>query len=201
MKISLRQLVLLFPVFFYCAGSNHPTIVKQTDPEQELRAIYVTRFDYQSRFRSNQRAGGSHRSRTWRQQQRRDGAFRHSGKIVKPGCSASVGKIVPGARHQGDTGRAENCDMSLEAKRSAIESSNADLAVSIHANTGGTSNGYLGACGVSTYYHNPFGADFAKSADFDCCNCCSKSLGQSEVSTIVSSAQVRDRQSWWNRRS
>ncbi len=57
--------------------------------------------------------------------------------------------------------RKEDFDMSLEAKRSAIEQSDAHLAVSIHANAGGTANGYLGASGTSVYHHNPFWRDFA----------------------------------------
>ena len=57
--------------------------------------------------------------------------------------------------------RADDRDMSLEAKRSSIEQSGAHLAVSIHANAGGTANGYLGASGTSVYHHNPFWRDFA----------------------------------------
>jgi len=58
--------------------------------------------------------------------------------------------------------RPDDRDMSLENKRSAIEGSDAHLAISIHANASATSNGYLGASGVSTYYHNPFWADFSR---------------------------------------
>lgn len=51
--------------------------------------------------------------------------------------------------------------LTLSEKRSMVEASKAHLHVSIHANSGGGGN-YLGASGVSTYYHNPFWADFAK---------------------------------------
>jgi len=48
------------------------------------------------------------------------------------------------------------------ARRDSAEASGAHLLVSIHANAGGTSRGYLGAEGASTYYHNPFWAGFAR---------------------------------------
>jgi len=58
--------------------------------------------------------------------------------------------------------RETDTDMSLGAKKEKVEASDADLLVSIHANAGGTANGYLGANGVSTYYHNPFWGDLAR---------------------------------------
>ena len=58
--------------------------------------------------------------------------------------------------------RESDIDMSLAAKKDKIEKSDADLLVCIHANSGGTANGYLGANGTSTYYHNPFWGDFAR---------------------------------------
>jgi N-acetylmuramoyl-L-alanine amidase len=58
--------------------------------------------------------------------------------------------------------RPDDRDMALEEKRRAIEASDADLAVSIHANSASTERGYLGASGTSTYYHNPFWAPFAR---------------------------------------
>ncbi|MCB0611286.1 MAG: N-acetylmuramoyl-L-alanine amidase [Lewinella sp.] len=51
--------------------------------------------------------------------------------------------------------------MLLSDKRNDVENSGAHIHVSIHANSGGGAN-YLGTSGVSTYYHNPFWADFAK---------------------------------------
>jgi N-acetylmuramoyl-L-alanine amidase len=58
--------------------------------------------------------------------------------------------------------RESDVDMSLAAKKEKVEESDADLLVCIHANSGGTANGYLGVSGASTYYHNPYWADFAK---------------------------------------
>jgi len=58
--------------------------------------------------------------------------------------------------------RETDTDMSLGAKKEKVEASDADLLVSIHANSGGSANGYLGANGVSTYYHNPFWGDLAR---------------------------------------
>jgi len=52
--------------------------------------------------------------------------------------------------------------MSLTLKRDTVEASDADLFVSIHANAGGGRGGYLGVSGTSTYYHNPFWAEFAE---------------------------------------
>jgi N-acetylmuramoyl-L-alanine amidase len=51
--------------------------------------------------------------------------------------------------------------MTLGEKRRIIEDSNADLALSIHANASGTRYGYLGVSGTSTYYHNPFWSEYA----------------------------------------
>ncbi len=51
--------------------------------------------------------------------------------------------------------------MSLDRKRAIIEASDAHLLVSVHANSGNTSRGYLRVAGTSTYYHNPFWAPFA----------------------------------------
>ncbi|HOT96893.1 MAG TPA: N-acetylmuramoyl-L-alanine amidase [bacterium] len=58
--------------------------------------------------------------------------------------------------------READLDMSLAEKKSKIEASDADLLVCIHANSGGTANGYLGANGTSTYYNNPFWGGFAR---------------------------------------
>lgn len=52
--------------------------------------------------------------------------------------------------------------MYLGVKRDSSLHSNSDLHISIHANAGGTYNGYLGASGTSTYWHNPFWAPFAE---------------------------------------
>jgi len=60
--------------------------------------------------------------------------------------------------------RDSDADMSLADKKTRIEASDADLLVCIHANSGGTANGYLGANGTSTYYNNPFWGDFARLA-------------------------------------
>jgi N-acetylmuramoyl-L-alanine amidase len=51
--------------------------------------------------------------------------------------------------------------MTLEAKRSAAERYQPHLHLSIHSNSGG--GGYLGANGVSTYYHNALWEPFARS--------------------------------------
>lgn len=51
--------------------------------------------------------------------------------------------------------------MTLEEKRSMAERYRPHLHLSIHSNSGG--GGYLGASGVSTYYHNPLWEPFAKS--------------------------------------
>jgi N-acetylmuramoyl-L-alanine amidase len=51
--------------------------------------------------------------------------------------------------------------MTLLEKRNIVEASDAHLHVSIHANSAGTRGDYLRVGGVSTYYHNPFWADFA----------------------------------------
>lgn len=58
--------------------------------------------------------------------------------------------------------RPEDIDMGLEEKRALVEASDADLHISIHANSGGVNRGYLGVSGVSTYYYNPFWAEFAE---------------------------------------
>ena len=51
--------------------------------------------------------------------------------------------------------------MTLEEKRSMAERYRPHLHLSIHSNSGG--GGYLGANGVSTYYHNPLWEPFARS--------------------------------------
>lgn len=48
------------------------------------------------------------------------------------------------------------------ARRDSALAWGADLLVSIHANAGGSSRGYLRTGGTSTYYHNPFWAPFAE---------------------------------------
>ena len=58
--------------------------------------------------------------------------------------------------------REEDTYMTLSAKRSAINQSDADILVSIHANASGRRRGFLGVNGTSTYYHNPFWAEFAE---------------------------------------
>jgi N-acetylmuramoyl-L-alanine amidase len=52
--------------------------------------------------------------------------------------------------------------MTLTEKRDTVLKSCAHLLVSIHANSGGSSNSYLGVSGTSTYYNNPFWAKFAE---------------------------------------
>jgi N-acetylmuramoyl-L-alanine amidase len=52
--------------------------------------------------------------------------------------------------------------MSLQDKRAKVENSNAHLLISIHANSANPRGDYLRVGGVSTYYHNPFWADFAE---------------------------------------
>jgi len=52
--------------------------------------------------------------------------------------------------------------MSITTKRDTVRYSDADLLVSLHANAGGSRGGYLRVGGTSTYYHNPFWAEFAE---------------------------------------
>jgi N-acetylmuramoyl-L-alanine amidase len=52
--------------------------------------------------------------------------------------------------------------LSLSEKRSTINQSDADILVSIHANASGSRAGFLGVNGTSTYYNNPFWAEFAQ---------------------------------------
>jgi N-acetylmuramoyl-L-alanine amidase len=58
--------------------------------------------------------------------------------------------------------RDEDIQMSLVEKRSIINQSDAHILVSIHANASGRRGEFLGVQGTSTYYHNPFWADFAE---------------------------------------
>ena len=58
--------------------------------------------------------------------------------------------------------READTTMSLIDKRDKAVNSGADLLISVHANAAGTSRGYLGVGGTSTYYHNPFWADLAE---------------------------------------
>jgi len=58
--------------------------------------------------------------------------------------------------------RGKDSYMFLSEKRKKIETSDADLMVSIHANASGSRDGYLGVSGASTYYSNPFWAEFAE---------------------------------------
>jgi N-acetylmuramoyl-L-alanine amidase len=58
--------------------------------------------------------------------------------------------------------RAADTTLSLIDKRDKAVNSGADLLISVHANAAGTSRGYLGVGGTSTYYHNPFWADLAE---------------------------------------
>ena len=51
-------------------------------------------------------------------------------------------------------------DMTLLEKRDIVQSSDADLLISIHANAAG--GGYLRVPGTSTYYNNPFWAPLAE---------------------------------------
>ncbi len=57
--------------------------------------------------------------------------------------------------------RSSDTYMTLEEKRSAAERYQPHLHLSIHSNSGG--GGYLGANGVSTYYHNALWEPFARS--------------------------------------
>ncbi len=56
--------------------------------------------------------------------------------------------------------RETDMDMSITEKHNKADKSGADLVVSIHANAGG--GGYLRVSGTSTYYNNPFWAEFAE---------------------------------------
>ncbi|KAA3635340.1 MAG: N-acetylmuramoyl-L-alanine amidase [Bacteroidetes bacterium] len=58
--------------------------------------------------------------------------------------------------------REEDTYMTLQEKRDIVETSDAHLLVSIHANAAATRGDYLRVGGVSTYYHNPFWAGFAE---------------------------------------
>jgi hypothetical protein len=58
--------------------------------------------------------------------------------------------------------REKDITISLIDKREIIRNSGADILISIHANAAGTSRGYLGVGGTSTYYHYPFWAGFSE---------------------------------------
>jgi N-acetylmuramoyl-L-alanine amidase len=58
--------------------------------------------------------------------------------------------------------RDRDVSMSLSSKRDTVEASDADLHVSIHANSAGSRGGYLRVGGTSTFYNNPFWAKFAE---------------------------------------
>lgn len=53
-------------------------------------------------------------------------------------------------------------DMTLTAKRDTITNSDANIHLSIHANSSEPSNEFLGASGTCTFYHNPFWAKLAE---------------------------------------
>lgn len=53
-------------------------------------------------------------------------------------------------------------DMSLLAKRDTVTNSDANLHLSIHANSSEPVNEFLGTSGTSTFYHNPFWAKLAE---------------------------------------
>ena len=71
-------------------------------------------------------------------------------------------KIASAARMEVLQVREADSYMDLSSKRTLVENSNAHLLVSIHANASGGQDGYLGVSGVSTYYNNPFWAEFAE---------------------------------------
>jgi len=52
--------------------------------------------------------------------------------------------------------------MTLTEKRDTVLNSQADILISIHANATGAGKGYLYISGTSTYYNNPFWAEFAE---------------------------------------
>ncbi len=58
--------------------------------------------------------------------------------------------------------RETDMTVGLLDKRQKAISSGADILISIHANAAGTSRGYLGVPGTSTYYNNPFWAPLAE---------------------------------------
>ncbi|NJD21491.1 MAG: N-acetylmuramoyl-L-alanine amidase [Melioribacter sp.] len=53
-------------------------------------------------------------------------------------------------------------DMTLTAKRDTVTNSDANIHLSIHANSSEPSNEFLGASGTCTFYHNPFWAKLAE---------------------------------------
>jgi len=53
-------------------------------------------------------------------------------------------------------------DMSLLAKRDTVTNSDANIHLSIHANSSEPTNEFLGTSGTSTFYHNPFWAKLAE---------------------------------------
>lgn len=53
-------------------------------------------------------------------------------------------------------------DMTLGEKRDMTTNSDANIHFSIHANSSGSENEFLGASGTCTFYHNPFWAKFAE---------------------------------------
>ncbi|MFC1476908.1 family 10 glycosylhydrolase [candidate division KSB1 bacterium] len=57
--------------------------------------------------------------------------------------------------------RETDTDISIGAKREMADRPDTDIVVSIHANAAG-GRGYLRVAGVSTYYNNPFWAEFAE---------------------------------------
>jgi N-acetylmuramoyl-L-alanine amidase len=91
------------------------------------------------------------------------GAIGLSGLVEKDinlDLSLRLGELLKSKGAEIVQARDSDKDMGLIEKRNIVESSGADLFVSIHANAGG--GGYLRVGGTSTYYHNSFWAPLAE---------------------------------------
>ena len=91
------------------------------------------------------------------------GAIGLSGLVEKDinlDLSLRLGELLKSMGAEIVQARDSDKDMGLIEKRNIVESSGADLFVSIHANAGG--GGYLRVGGTSTYYHNSFWAPLAE---------------------------------------
>ncbi|MCX6334230.1 MAG: N-acetylmuramoyl-L-alanine amidase, partial [Bacteroidia bacterium] len=91
------------------------------------------------------------------------GAIGLSGLVEKDinlDLSLRLGELLKSMGAEIVQARDSDKDMGLIEKRNIVESSDADLFVSIHANAGG--GGYLRVGGTSTYYHNSFWAPLAE---------------------------------------
>jgi N-acetylmuramoyl-L-alanine amidase len=81
-------------------------------------------------------------------------------KDVNLDLSLRLGELLKSMGAEIVQARDSDKDMGLIEKRNIVESSDADLFISIHANAGG--GGYLRVAGTSTYYHNSFWAPLAE---------------------------------------